>query len=96
MPRTTVTRARTHDTYGLAEGCGNRTHREPEGPADGFEDRETHQDPFPSVSLLHRLEVGLRLRRSPATTNGLESIFAVVKQWTGTIDRWHHSNQKQR
>jgi len=46
--------------------------------------------------LLHRLEVGLRLRRSPATTNGLESIFAVVKQWTGTIDRWHHSNQKQR
>jgi len=26
----------------------------------------------------------------------LESIFAVVKQWTGTIDRWHHSNQKQR
>jgi len=26
----------------------------------------------------------------------LESIFAVVEQWTGKVDRWHHSNQKQR
>ncbi len=35
----------------VAEGCGNRTHREPKGPANGFEDRETHQDPFPSLLL---------------------------------------------
>jgi len=45
---------------------------------------------------LHRLDVGPTLRRSLATTNGLESIFAVVEQWTGKVDRWHHSNQKQR
>src|SRR5579872_1102408 len=42
---------RTKTRKSVAEGCGNRTHREPEGPADGFEDRETHQDPCPSLSL---------------------------------------------
>src|SRR5690349_21739872 len=34
----------------VAEGCGNRTHREPEGPAADFEDQETHQDPCPSTT----------------------------------------------
>jgi putative transposase len=45
---------------------------------------------------LHRLGVGLHLRRSLATTNGLESIFALVEQRTGKVDRWQNSNQKQR
>lgn len=45
---------------------------------------------------LHRLGVGPTLRRSLATTNGLESIFALVEQRTGKVDRWQHSNQKQR
>ncbi len=45
---------------------------------------------------LHRLGVGLALRRSLATTNGLESIFALVEQRTGKVDRWQNSNQKQR
>ncbi len=45
---------------------------------------------------LHRLGVGPSLRRSLATTNGLESIFALVEQRTGKVDRWQNSNQKQR
>ena len=45
---------------------------------------------------LHRLGAGLALRRNLATTNGLESIFALVEQRTGKVDRWQNSNQKQR
>jgi putative transposase len=45
---------------------------------------------------LHRLGVEAALRRSLATTNGLESIFALVEQRTGKVDRWQNSNQKQR
>ena len=45
---------------------------------------------------LHRLAVGPALRRSLATTNSLESIFALVEQRTGKVDRWRSSNQKQR
>jgi len=45
---------------------------------------------------LHRLGMGPALRRSLATTNGLESIFALVEQRTGKVDRWQNSNQKQR
>jgi putative transposase len=45
---------------------------------------------------LHRLEVGPVLRQSLATTNCLESIFALVEQRTGKVDRWQNSNQKQR
>lgn len=45
---------------------------------------------------LHRLEVGPALQQSLATTNGLESIFALVEQRTGKVDRWRNSNQKQR
>ena len=45
---------------------------------------------------LHRLGVGPALRRRLATTNGLESIFALVEQRTGKVDRWQNSNQKQR
>jgi acetate---CoA ligase (ADP-forming) len=37
-------------TSAVAEGRGNRTHREPEEPAGSFEDCEAHQDPFPSGS----------------------------------------------
>jgi putative transposase len=44
----------------------------------------------------HRFGVGPALRRSLATTNGLESIFALVEQRTGKVDRWQNSNQKQR
>lgn len=45
---------------------------------------------------LHRLGVDPVLRRSLATTNGLESVFALVEQRTGKVDRWQNSNQKQR
>jgi len=45
---------------------------------------------------LHRLGVGPALRRSLATTNGLESIFSLVELRTGKVDRWRTSNQKQR
>lgn len=40
--------------------------------------------------------MGPVLRRSLATTNGLESIFALVEQRTGKVDRWQNSYQKQR
>jgi len=45
---------------------------------------------------LHRLEVSATLRQTLATTNTLESIFSLVEQRTGKVDRWRHSNQKQR
>lgn len=45
---------------------------------------------------LHRLGVGPTLRQSLATTNMLESIFSLVEQRTGKVDRWRSSNQKQR
>jgi len=45
---------------------------------------------------LHRLGVGPALRQNLVTTNGLESIFALVEQWTGKVDRWQNSNQKHR
>jgi len=38
----------------------------------------------------HRLGVGPALRRSLATTNGLESIFSLVEQRTGKVDRVAH------
>ena len=45
---------------------------------------------------LHRLGVGPALRRSLATTNGLESIFSLVEQRAGKVDRWRTSNQRHR
>lgn len=45
---------------------------------------------------LHRLAAGPALLRSLATTNGLESIFSLVEQRTGKVDRWRTSNQKHR
>jgi transposase-like protein len=45
---------------------------------------------------VQRLGIGPMLRRSLATTNGLESIFSLVEQWTNKVDRWRTSNQKQR
>ncbi len=45
---------------------------------------------------LHRLGVGPVLRRSLATTNGLESIFSLVEQRTSKVDRWRTSNQRHR
>jgi putative transposase len=45
---------------------------------------------------LHRLEVSPTLRRSLATTNMLESVFSLVEQRTGKVDRWRNSNQKHR
>ncbi len=45
---------------------------------------------------LHRLGVHATLRQTLATTNMLESIFSLVEQRTGKVDRWRNSNQKQR
>jgi transposase-like protein len=45
---------------------------------------------------LHRLGAGPALRHSLATTNGLESIFSLVEQRTGKVDRWRTSNQRHR
>ncbi len=45
---------------------------------------------------LHRLGVSPTLRRTLATTNMLESIFSLVEQRTGKVDRWRNSNQKHR
>lgn len=45
---------------------------------------------------LHRLGVEPTLRQSLATTNMLASIFSLVEQRTGKVDRWRTSDQKQR
>jgi transposase-like protein len=45
---------------------------------------------------LHRLGVGSTLRQTLVTTNMLESVFSLVEQQTGKVDRWRTSNQKQR
>jgi transposase-like protein len=45
---------------------------------------------------LHRLGVADRLGPSLSTTNGLESILALVEQRVGKVDRWTTSDQKQR
>jgi transposase-like protein len=45
---------------------------------------------------LHRLGVGAALRKTLATTNMLESVFSLVEQRTGKVDRWRNSNQKHR
>lgn len=45
---------------------------------------------------LHRLGVVDRLGVSLATTNGLESILALVEQRVGKVDRWTTSDQKHR
>lgn len=45
---------------------------------------------------LHRVGVADRLGSSLMTTNGLESILALVEQRVGKVDRWTTSDQKQR
>lgn len=45
---------------------------------------------------LHRLGLADRLGISLNTTNGLESILALVEQRVGKVDRWTTSDQKQR
>lgn len=45
---------------------------------------------------LHRLGLADRLGAHLATTNGLESILALVEQRVGKVDRWTTSDQKQR
>jgi putative transposase len=45
---------------------------------------------------LHRLGVVDRVGVSLATTNGLESILALVEQRVGKVDRWTTSDQKHR
>ncbi len=44
----------------------------------------------------HRLGLAERLGLSLLTTNGLESILALVEQRTGKVHRWTTSDQKQR
>jgi len=43
---------------------------------------------------VHRLGVSPMLRRTLATTNMLESVFSLVEQRTGKVDRWRSSDQK--
>lgn len=45
---------------------------------------------------LHRLGLVDRLGVSLSTTNGLESILALVEQRVGKVDRWTNSDQKHR
>jgi len=45
---------------------------------------------------LHRLGLAEELRLSFATTNAIESVFAHVGRLTDHVDRFHHSEQKQR
>ena len=77
----------------MAEGCGNRTHREPEGPAADFEDQETHQDPGPSTvanASIRRLVPPSPPRDArPATASAahapMHSLLTSARPRSGTI-----------
>ncbi len=51
---------------------------------------------FEETLTLHRLGVFPTLGMSVKTTNCLESLNALVGQYTDTVDRWRTSDQKQR
>jgi hypothetical protein len=51
---------------------------------------------YQQTLTLHRLGVVRQLGVSLATTNGLESILALVEQRVGKVDRWTTSDQKHR
>jgi hypothetical protein len=52
--------------------------------------------PLEETLTLHRVGLADRLGVSLNTTNGLESILAVVEQRVGKVDRWTTSDQQQR
>ena len=51
---------------------------------------------FDETLTLHRLGLYGVLGRSLQTTNGLESITALVEERWATVDRWQHSSQRHR
>ncbi len=92
--RAKLQRAWRHTTYAGAHAELHQLHQElrrlnedaARSLAEGLEETLT----------LHRLGVADRLGRSLMTTNGLESILALVEQRVGKVDRWTTSDQKQR
>ena len=45
---------------------------------------------------VHRLHVPLRLRKTLASTNVIESAFAIVERVCGNVKRWHAGDQRER
>ncbi len=92
--RAKLQQAYRQPTYDAAQAALQRLHTElrrlnedaARSLAEGLEETLT----------LHRLGLAERFGPSLLTTNGLESILAVVEQRTGKVDRWTTSDQKQR
>jgi putative transposase len=51
---------------------------------------------FEETLTLHRLGVFEKIGRSFKTTNCLENVNKGLARYTGRVDRWHNSNQRQR
>jgi putative transposase len=92
--RAKLQRAYRQATYAAAHAELQRLHQEL---------RRLNEDAARSLAegldetlTLHRLGVADRLGVSLMTTNGLESILALVEQRVGKVDRWTTSDQKQR
>jgi transposase-like protein len=92
--RARLQRAYRQPTYTLAKAELQRVHQDL---------RRLNEDAARSLTegleeslTLHRLGLTDRLGTSLSTTNGLESILALVEQRVGKVDRWTTSDQKQR
>jgi transposase-like protein len=92
--RAKLQQAYRQSTYAAAHALLDRLHGEL---------RRLNEDAAKSLTegleetlTLHRLGLADRLGTSLLTTNGLESILALVEQRVGKVDRWTTSDQKQR
>jgi transposase-like protein len=92
--RAKLQRAYRQPRYGAAHAELQRLHQEL---------RRLNEDAARSLAegldetlTLHRVGVAEHLGISLMTTNGLESILALVEQRVGKVDRWTTSDQKQR
>jgi len=45
---------------------------------------------------VHRLHVPMKLRKTMASTNVIESAFSIVEQVCRNVKRWHGSDQRER
>ena len=75
---------RRMEDYAAAKQTLNRLHRGSLG--EGMEETLT----------VHRLHVPMKLRKTMANTNVIESAFSIVEKVCRNVKRWHGSDQRER
>ena len=75
---------RRMEDYAAAKQTLNRLHRGSLG--EGMEETLT----------VHRLHMPMKLRKTMASTNVIESAFSIVEQVCRNVKRWHGSDQRER